>query len=105
MTEDVGLLGDVVIEWDDSTMYDVIDSPRFGRIGPFSPRRSGGHNRFGFFMANGPGIPAASEVSDTKLVDLAPMILDFMGAPVPAHMDGTSPLRAARPSADRAPAL
>lgn len=90
-----GPQGDLVVKWDSSTHCDVIDSPVFGRVGPFAPRRTGGHNNHGFFIAKGPGIASGEEVQDAKWVDMAPMILEFMGAPVPDYMDGKSPVRLA----------
>ncbi|MGF1607764.1 MAG: alkaline phosphatase family protein [Kiloniellales bacterium] len=86
-----GLQGDLVVLWDNAAVYDVVDHPGLGRIGPFAPRRSGGHHRNGFFIAQGPGLPAGAELEGTKLVDLAPMILQLTGEPAPNRMDGRSP--------------
>jgi predicted AlkP superfamily phosphohydrolase/phosphomutase len=89
-----GLQGDLVVLWDNGAFFDLADHPTLGRIGPFAPRRSGGHHRHGFVIAQGPGLPAGRALQGTRLVDLAPMMLQLMGAPVPNRMDGRSPLPA-----------
>jgi predicted AlkP superfamily phosphohydrolase/phosphomutase len=94
-----GPQGDLVVKWNTTNFIDVIDSPTLGRIGPVTCRRPGGHNTHGFFIANGPGVPAGLQVTDARWVDVAPMILEFMGAPIPDHMDGRSPIAMARNAA------
>lgn len=79
---------DLVVVWDSDVPCDLVDSPDFGRIGPVPHRRSGGHNNAGFLIAKGPGIEANSNGLKADLVDIAPTILNLMGAPVPGHMDG-----------------
>lgn len=39
-------------------------------------------------MAQGPGIEAGSSLPESHAVDLAPTILELMGAQIPEHFDG-----------------
>jgi predicted AlkP superfamily phosphohydrolase/phosphomutase len=50
--------------------------------------RSGGHRMDGIMALYGPGIKAGLELSDTRIIDLAPTILASMGIPIPDDMDG-----------------
>ncbi|MGJ3246031.1 MAG: alkaline phosphatase family protein [Elainellaceae cyanobacterium] len=79
---------DLIVLWSDRPM-DVVDSPEFGRIGPVPYRRSGGHQNGGFLMARGPGIAPHSTLPHGHVIDLAPTILNLMGAPIPDYLDGT----------------
>lgn len=67
---------------------DAVNSPDFGRIGPLPHFRAGGHCNRGFVAAAGPGIGAGARLRTAEPVDLAPTILELMGCPIPAHMDG-----------------
>lgn len=91
--EDGGRLpdADLVVQWA-AQPTDVVDSPRYGRIGPVPMRRSGDHTSRGFFVAAGPGIPAGRQ-RDCALVDLAPTLLGLLGAPIPGHFEGRAQLR------------
>ena len=71
-------------------MTDVVDSPDLGRIGPLTHCRAGGHKSQGFLMAKGEGIAAGSNLPAGEAVDLAPTILELMGAPIPDYFDGQS---------------
>ncbi|MGF1607967.1 MAG: alkaline phosphatase family protein [Kiloniellales bacterium] len=97
--EDGGPQGDLVVKWNCDHFIDVIDSPTLGRIGPVTCRRPGGHNTHGFFIANGPDIPVGRQATDARWVDVAPMILELLGAPIPDYMDGRSPIAMARNAA------
>ncbi len=79
---------DMVITWCDGPA-DVLDSPSFGRMGPVPYRRSGSHTIDGFVAMGGPGIPQG-ELQLGHAVDLAPTILQLMGAPIANHLDGIS---------------
>lgn len=94
-----GLAADLVVKWDAEIMIDVLDHPTLGRFGPFSFRRTGNHTDHGFVVASGPGIPAGQQIKEASWVDVAPLILDLMGAPIPDHMDGRSPLRTTQAAA------
>ena len=78
---------DLVVVWDDFAV-DVVDSPKFGRIGPIYFNRTGAHRPRGFWFVKGPGIEAGSNLPEAHAVDLAPTILDLMEAPIPEYMDG-----------------
>ena len=68
---------------------DVLDSPAFGRIGPVPFRRGGSHTTRGFVAIDGPDVPQG-ELQFGHVLDLAPTILQLMGAPIANHFDGTS---------------
>ncbi len=85
---------DLVVIWADEPA-DVVDHPRFGRIGPVPYRRTGSHRDRGFVIATGAGIAPQSTLPDHHAVDLAPTILTLMSAPVPDYFDGTSILHPA----------
>jgi predicted AlkP superfamily phosphohydrolase/phosphomutase len=68
---------------------DVVDSPRYGRIGPAPYRRSGDHTSEGFFVVAGPAV-RPSELPDGELVDIAPTLLDILGTQRPNHFEGRS---------------
>lgn len=78
---------DLVVIWAEEPA-DVIDHPEFGRIGPVPYRRTGSHRGRGFLTVRGPGIDAGSTLPDGHGVDLAPTILELMGAPIPEYFDG-----------------
>ena len=80
---------DLVVVWHEIPT-DVVDSPDFGRIGPVTFNRPGGHRPHGFVMAKGPGIEAGSEIVDGQVVDLAPTMLQLLNAPIPDFYDGKS---------------
>jgi hypothetical protein len=74
-------------------MTDVVDSPDFGRIGPFTHFRAGGHWNRGFMLAKGPGISPNTSLPDGEAVDLPAIILELMGAPIPDYFEGKSLLK------------
>lgn len=79
---------DLIVLWD-SAPADVVEAPEIGRIGPLPYRRSGSHVHRGFLMAAGPGIDPAIRLPEGQAIDIAPTILTLIGAPIPAHFDGT----------------
>jgi predicted AlkP superfamily phosphohydrolase/phosphomutase len=79
---------DLIIVWQDEYASDVMDSPDYGRFGPLPPYRAGSHRAKGFFMATGPDVPVGADLTSGHVLDLAPTILDWMGASVPSHLDG-----------------
>ncbi|MBD2567395.1 alkaline phosphatase family protein [Anabaena lutea] len=83
---------DLLVLWHER-MTDVVDSPDVGRIGPLTYFRAGSHWNRGFLMAKGPGITPGSNLPDGESVDLAPTILELMGAPIPDYFDGKSLLK------------
>ncbi|MGK7892111.1 MAG: nucleotide pyrophosphatase, partial [Xenococcus sp. (in: cyanobacteria)] len=83
---------DLVIEWDDIPT-DVIDSPKYGRIGPVPYRRTGSHRSRGFVMVQGNGITPGSTLAEGNVIDLPPTILELMDAPISSRFDGKSLLQ------------
>jgi predicted AlkP superfamily phosphohydrolase/phosphomutase len=83
---------DLLVLWNE-IMTDVVDSPDLGRIGPVTYFRAGSHWNRGFLIAKGPGITPGSSLPDGETVDLAPTILELMGAPIPDYFDGKSLLK------------
>ncbi|MBT9313965.1 alkaline phosphatase family protein [Leptothoe spongobia] len=80
---------DLVVIWHDQPS-DVIDSPEFGRIGPLTYYRSGGHRSDGFLLAKGPNIKPASTIDHARTVDIGPTIRELMGASALYPCDGHS---------------
>lgn len=48
------------------------------------------HDRYGMLILRWPGCPAGVEVQGARLLDGAPTLLDLLGLPVPADMEGKS---------------
>ena len=88
---------DLVVHWCPEPA-DVFDSPAFGRFGPVQYMRTGGHVERGFALIAGPGISPRSTVPGGSVTDLAPTILELVGAPLPSYLDGRSlmPIKAGR---------
>lgn len=78
---------DLVIIWREEPT-EVVDSPQLGRIGPIPYYRTGGHRPNGFVLAKGAGIEPGSSLPTSQAVDLAPTILELLGAPIPEYYDG-----------------
>ncbi|MGB3571834.1 MAG: nucleotide pyrophosphatase, partial [Phormidesmis sp.] len=78
---------DLVILWNE-TPTDVIDSPDYGRIGPVTYYRPGGHRAPGWLIAIGDGIEPGSHLSPGAAIDIGPTILEVMDLPTPARCDG-----------------
>jgi hypothetical protein len=78
---------DLTIVWNE-VPFDVADSPKVGRIGPFPFCRLGAHSPGGFFIAQGPGIEPGSTLPRGDVMDVAPTILKLMGVRVPDYFDG-----------------
>jgi len=55
---------------------------------------SGYHRMNGFILLNGPEVRKEREVSDVRIVDIAPTILYLMNVPIPEDMDGRPILEA-----------
>jgi predicted AlkP superfamily phosphohydrolase/phosphomutase len=83
---------DLIVVWNEQ-ITDTIDSPDYGRIGPIPHFRPGSHWGRGFFLATGPDIVAGSDSPAGEAVDLAPTILELMGAEIPAAFEGRSLLK------------
>ncbi|MEB3360484.1 MAG: alkaline phosphatase family protein [Synechococcales bacterium] len=88
---DLGLPdADLIVMWNEQRLADMLESPSFGRIGPVPYQRTGSHTPNGFMLLhNGSGYTLASERQASAL-DLAPTLLDLMGAPIPDYFEGQS---------------
>lgn len=86
---------DLVIIWQEENPTDVVDSPELGRIGPVPFNRTGSHRARGFFLAQGPGIAPGSSLPVGHALDLAPTVLELMGANIPEYCQGKPMVRAA----------
>ncbi|MEW6497388.1 MAG: nucleotide pyrophosphatase, partial [Cyanobacteriota bacterium] len=80
--------GDLVVIWQEKYATDVVESPDIGRIGPVPFNRTGSHRSDGFVVAQGPDITPSSDLPFGHSLDLAPTILNLMGAPIPEHFEG-----------------
>jgi predicted AlkP superfamily phosphohydrolase/phosphomutase len=79
---------DIVVIWQEENATDTVDSPVVGRIGPVPYNRTGSHRCHGFLLANGPNVEPCSDLPVGHALDLAPTILNLMGASQPSHMEG-----------------
>jgi predicted AlkP superfamily phosphohydrolase/phosphomutase len=84
---------DLVVLWAD-TPSDVVDSPTFGRIGPLTYYRTGGHRSDGFVMIKSPTVPAGHRFTNAQTIDIGPTIQQLLGADVSPGMDGKTLLKA-----------
>lgn len=81
---------DLIVQWDDQTPFDTVESDDVGRIGPVPYFRTGGHRAGGFAMLRGPGIQAGAVLPKAEVFDLPATILQLLGAPIPARFEGES---------------
>ncbi len=81
---------DLIVHWDDSLPFDVIESKDIGRIGPVPYFRTGGHRAGGFALMKGPEIPAGITLPTANVFDLPATMLEMLGAPIPTRMEGKS---------------
>ena len=80
---------DLVVLWQEQPS-DVVDSPDFGRIGPITYYRSGGHRPDGFLLVKSPDVKPNSDLPLGQVIEIAPTILELMGATIPKYFDGKS---------------
>jgi predicted AlkP superfamily phosphohydrolase/phosphomutase len=80
--------GDLVVFWREGEIADTADTARHGRIGPVPFFRTSAHRPCGFVSVAGPGIEPGTRLLGGHALDLAPTILELMGAPVPARLEG-----------------
>jgi predicted AlkP superfamily phosphohydrolase/phosphomutase len=63
------------------------------------PEIAGTHRAEGVLLAAGPGIRAGVTLPEVSIVDVAPLLLDCLGVPVPADLAGCTPASALEPAA------
>ena len=66
------------------------------------PQPTGTHRPQGVFAAQGPGLRRGVRLAPLSLLDVAPLILYSLGAPIPAEWEGCAPLDAFEPAAVQA---
>jgi len=92
------LVADIVVVWNEIPT-DAVDSPDFGRIGPITLNRPGGHRPRGFLLGKGPGIAPGTELPEGHIIDLPPTLMTLMKSPVPDYFDGKPLLDVPQPAA------
>jgi predicted AlkP superfamily phosphohydrolase/phosphomutase len=92
--EYLNVLPDLTVLWSADHSIDALESPGYGTVaGSHNDLRTGGHAPNGFLMASA-SLAARLDLDDADDKDIAPTILDLLGAPVPDSMEGRSLLRA-----------
>jgi len=82
---------DLIVRWTGDAPIRTLISPRIGKVeGNDTSRRTGEHWPEGFVLARGPGIAAGATVTaeEAGVMDVAPTILELLGVPAPAEMEG-----------------
>jgi hypothetical protein len=77
---------DLLVTWNGFTLG--LTHPELGTIGPFPPRRTGGHTSpWGACFISGPGIDPA-DLGTRSSFDVIPTIFDLLGSPAPWQLSG-----------------
>jgi predicted AlkP superfamily phosphohydrolase/phosphomutase len=82
---------DLTVWWSGDAPIRALTSPRIGKVeGTATSRRTGEHWPEGFVLAHGSGIARGATVTaeEASGMDVAPTILELLGVPVPAEMEG-----------------
>ena len=83
-----GAPADLIVEWRDNAVGNVVEHPRHGRIGPVPYFRTGGHTAEGFFLACGAGFAKGERLEPLTLPDVTATLMTQLGAELPAHYEG-----------------
>jgi predicted AlkP superfamily phosphohydrolase/phosphomutase len=82
-------LPDLVVNWKGAAPITAAVSDQVAVIQKPSPDpRPGTHTGPAFALLAGPGIPERQTLQSGSILDLAPNVLAWLGAPVPGHMPG-----------------
>lgn len=88
-------LPDLIVRWKETPAgtHEAVSSPRFGTVRRSTPgipnARSGNHRGEGWLIAAGPDVPRGTRLrGSAHILDLAPTVLQRLGAPLPAAMTG-----------------
>ncbi|MCC6696137.1 MAG: alkaline phosphatase family protein [Candidatus Hydrogenedentes bacterium] len=101
--EHVDALPDLSIVWSDAHPFEGIQSDQIGVVRGVNPeRRPGAHHAEGFYALAGPTIEHRAGPETAHLVDLAPTVIDLLGAKAPDGLDG-SIIRACEAGVQRVP--
>lgn len=83
-----GHFADLIVLMKDKRPPSRVTHPELGTIGPLPRYRSGTHRHTGMLLGCGSQLNSLTSADASHAVDVAPLILRLLGAPVPAHMDG-----------------
>lgn len=87
--EDRDVLPDVVGYWSPAAPIAALHSPGYGTVvGAHRDYRTGGHGPDGWLCIAG----APADLAGAHIADVAPTVLDLLGVPIPAALDGRSRL-------------
>ncbi len=78
---------DLVVLWEQRP-NDAAEDPQAGRLGPAPFWKSGSHRPLGFLIGLGPGLLPARPAGRAQVIDVAPTVLELLGAPRPGHLGG-----------------
>jgi len=92
---------DLVVQWHPPGDGNGFVSPTLGAFGPAPSLRASTHSPEGFFAACGPDIPQIREELSGSILDIAPTLLDLVGANPPQPLEGLSLLPLSRDKSDR----
>ncbi|WP_053076668.1 alkaline phosphatase family protein [Caenimonas sp. SL110] len=81
---------DLMVQWREGVVTDVVEHPKYGRIGPVPFFRTGGHSTVGFMLAIGEGFGKGVRLPVVKTQDVTATLLQAMGGEVPAHIEGAA---------------
>jgi predicted AlkP superfamily phosphohydrolase/phosphomutase len=82
-------LPDLSILWDQSFVWNEVESPAFGRLKiRMQDSRSGSHTPRGFLLAQGYGEGAGQDLGSATLYDIAPTVLAGAGVDQPETLHG-----------------
>jgi predicted AlkP superfamily phosphohydrolase/phosphomutase len=81
---------DLVVIWQEKTVADGVTIDGLGRIGPVPFLRTGSHRSQGFIVTKGDRVEAGSTLTEGHALDLAPTIMQLMGASLPDYFEGKS---------------
>jgi predicted AlkP superfamily phosphohydrolase/phosphomutase len=96
----LGMLPDLLVEWNTGAALDAVRSPRLVTIcKPYRGPRTGHHRREGFFLCRGPAIEPGTLAAPVDLIDVAPTIAALLGVEL-GEIDGR-PIPACLPAAER----
>ena len=81
------VLPDLTGYWSPAAPIDALYSPGYGTVvGSHRDYRTGGHAPTGFVVMT----PARGDLDGADIVDIAPSVLDLLGVPIPAGVEGRS---------------
>ena len=93
----VELAPDLTLELTDGGLISILaaDAPVISKSEP-----TGTHRPEGIFIARGPALRRGARISELSILDVAPLILQSLGIPIPADLDGRLPAQALDPESE-----